>query len=761
MQPLPGPAAVALPSTTARSSTPVSPVTADDATGPRHDHIPSISATTEPTPAAESTSMGPRSPSPNPTEAELGRVIDDRPPPLPSRPQSAEMSSHSIGFTLGRFVLFHIPAITFTVLLLVVYILRLSWNPTANHLAGLLLGAKVHEALIVVSLFDIVYYHVRRALLSSRGVPLGYLTAPFRLNSPFHFFTRQFWAPFTSSIAIGLLLIISFLLAFLVGASSSVLVLPTAGWWPHPDSIGRIWFTVAASVPGLPGLVLAGKGLPRAMYPQAITHQLVPGHCRSPQTTDPSEMYVGGCPYDDFRRPQGGIYSWLGSTGSGQGLINLTLSLSESRSALLYDSLISDTIAVATTPLVQVHQLVNSAASRWAGHRGDEAVMVKPKMVNKNHQVLPFKQPLVLVQCADEPISPIYNKDGTAATASYEFRFVTKYYPGFNVTINRAVFAEDLRGGASFGFMNLRKGLPEGVFTSVAFWTRASPRSETLGLCILDTRWIEADAWITTQAGPSYRLGSYSPLQQSIDMIRNETLNSRRQDPGELVVLDPSWCDGLNASFVDPQAGDASSSVKFAFNMISQAAATAHSRLEHGLYTVHIARALAVYLANAMSTVPLAGGIQVESSRDGPWKPDPNYRNPSPLSFDVVDDLAEYLLITAEYFVHASAYTFGEISTMVAWAILLAHLLLVLVHFVVVLVFRGWYTRVAGSLGALLALAVESMPSGLGYGNEGGSLDAGIWKTRAYVRDAGPAGVEIILQDGVPGGSGKGVDRFV
>ncbi|KAM7205867.1 hypothetical protein V8F33_000697 [Rhypophila sp. PSN 637] len=719
----------------------------DDATGPRHDNIPSISATTAPIPAAESTSMGPPSPSPSPPEAELGRVIDDRPPPLPSRPQSAEISSHSIGFTLGRFVLFHVPAITFTVLLLVVYILRLSWNPTPNHLAGLLLGAKIHEAFIVVSLFDIVYYHVRRALLSSRGVPFGYLTAAFRLNSPFHFFTRQFWAPFTSSIAIGLLLIISFLLAFLVGASSSVLVLPAPGWWPHPDSIGRIWFTFAASVPGLPGLVLAGKDLPRAMYPQDITRQLVPWHCRSHQTTNPSEMYVSGCPYDDFRRPQGGIYSWLGSTNLGGGLINLTLSLSEPRSALLYDSLIGDTIAVATTPLVQVHQLVNSAASSWARYRGDEAVMVKPKMVNKNHQVLPFKQPR------------------NSGHVSYEFRFVTKYYPGFNVTINRAVFAEALRGGASFGFLNVRKGFPEGVFTSVAFWTRASPRSETLGLCLVDARWVDADTWVTTEAGPSYRLGSYSPLQQSIDMIRNETLDSRRQDPAELVLLEPSWCDGLNASFVDPQAGDASSRVKFAFNMISQAAATTYtsSRLEHGLYAVHIARALAVYLANAMSTVPLGSNMthRVEWSRDGPWKPDPNYRNPSPLSFNVVDDLDEYLLITAEYFAHASAYTFGGIATMVACAILLAHLLLVLVHFLVVLLFRGWYTGVAGSLGGLLALAVESMPSGLGYGNEGANPDAGIWKTRAYVRDAGPAGVEIILQDGVPGGNGKRVDRFV
>lgn len=83
---------------------------------------------------------------------------------------------------------------------------------------------------------------------------------------------------------------------------------------------------------------------------------------------------------------------------------------------------------------------------------------------------------------------------------------------------------------------------------------------------------------------------------------------------------------------------------------------------------------------------------------------------------------------------------------------------MVLVHFVVVVAFKGWYTSVAGSLGGLMALAVESMPSGLGYTHE----DSEIWKATAYVRDAGPSnGVEIILQDYVDDkGEAKGVNRL-
>ncbi|KAM7182792.1 hypothetical protein V8F20_012838 [Naviculisporaceae sp. PSN 640] len=651
---------------------------------------------------------------------------------------------------------------------------HLTWNPTTNHIAGLLVGAKVHEALIITSLFDIVYYHVRRALLSSRGVPFGYLTAAFRLNSPFHIFTRQFWAPVSSSWPIGILLVISFPLAFLAGPSSSVLVIPKPGWWPHPDSIGRIWFTQGASVPGLPGLVVPGMGdlTPETtMYPYVIDLNLVPFRCYDSQTTDPSEIQFRGCPYDDLQKPEQGIYSWLWSGSQGFGLTNVTLSTSEGRSALLYDELIGpDDMAVATAPLAKVYQLLSDSASRWALYRGQESVMIKPKVVNKNKESIPLKQPRVLIQCADSPIFPAYgNNDNTEG--SYEFRFTTTYYPGFNITIDRARFADALESAASFGFQDLNEELTRvSVSASVALWTRANPRDESLGLCLVDARWVNADIWVNTNAGGPKNRGSYAPLQQSVDITRNETLDYRHQPEAEMVLIAPRWCDLLNTSFVDHTQSSSprdSDRINYAYNEVSRAASAKLSSIDakrgYPMFTVDVARAMAVYLADAMSHTPLSGFWQVEWSRDGPWKPDPNYRNLDEglvpgFAFNVVDDLAAYNLITAEYLVSASAYTFTDIATFVAWGILLAHLVMVLAHFVVVLVFKGWYTRVAGSLGALLALGVESMPSGLGYTH----ADSGLWKARAYVRDAGPLnGVGIILQDFVDEkGKGKGIDNL-
>lgn len=82
---------------------------------------------------------------------------------------------------------------------------------------------------------------------------------------------------------------------------------------------------------------------------------------------------------------------------------------------------------------------------------------------------------------------------------------------------------------------------------------------------------------------------------------------------------------------------------------------------------------MAVTLATAMSYIPLSRSWRVEWSIDGPWKalpdsayPNPRYAIPTP-PFNVVDDLEVYNLITAEYLVSTSRYTFRDMATFVAW----------------------------------------------------------------------------------------------
>lgn len=265
--------------------------------------------------------------------------------------------------------------------------------PSRPQSAGLLVGAKVHEALIVASLFDMVYYHVRRALLSDCGVPFGYLTTAFPLNSPFHPFTKQFWAPITSSWPVGILLIVSFLLAFLAGPSSSVLVIPKPDWWPHPDSLNRLWSTQGGSVPGLMGVVVPGTGdlSPETiMYPSSIGHTSTLSRCLNSQTTNSSEIFQRGCPYDDFLGPEQSISSSLWTASQGSGITNVTLSSSDQRFAVLHDKFSGDHMAVGTAPLAKVFKLLIKSAFSFSLFR-KEAVMIKPKVVNKKKESISLK----------------------------------------------------------------------------------------------------------------------------------------------------------------------------------------------------------------------------------------------------------------------------------------------------------------------------------------------------------------------------------
>ena len=80
-----------------------------------------------------------------------------------------KVSSTRLRRAIIDFVLFQVPSVAVTVFLLVLYIRRFTWYPNPTQLSGLLFAARVHESLIVASLFQILYYHIRRSLLLDGG----------------------------------------------------------------------------------------------------------------------------------------------------------------------------------------------------------------------------------------------------------------------------------------------------------------------------------------------------------------------------------------------------------------------------------------------------------------------------------------------------------------------------------------------------------------------------------------------------------------
>lgn len=97
-------------------------------------------------------------------------------------------------------------------------------------------AAKFHEIFMVASLSAIVAHLTRSCLLGKRGVPLGLVSAPFKVGSADYIFSREFFGSITRPygvFSLGILLTTIFMLA--LGPASAMALVPTLGWWKIAD----------------------------------------------------------------------------------------------------------------------------------------------------------------------------------------------------------------------------------------------------------------------------------------------------------------------------------------------------------------------------------------------------------------------------------------------------------------------------------------------------------------------------------------------
>ncbi|KAK4208950.1 hypothetical protein QBC37DRAFT_295576, partial [Rhypophila decipiens] len=653
-------------------------------------------------------------------------------PPAPQN-QSEKLYTRSIRRALGRFILFHVPAVGITLGLLVIYTNQLSWNASADQLAGLLFVAKVHEALIIASLFDIVYYNICCALLSRRGVPFGYLTAAFQLNSPFYFLSREFWAPMTSlrsttasSFGIALLLLLSFLIASLASASSGVIMLPKLGWWQFQELIGD----ARGNLLGLVGTVVSPAD---AMFPTRVDMGTVHKVCLGPSSGDYSSI----CPFGDLLDPADGIYTSVAALEQIRfttAIVNVSLSLSRSRSALVRYDIQFDNFVAATCPLALVDDLLIGLIYDPT----NAPVKITPRLSDRDGKVVDLKQPRVVVQCSTDMASPLIHHSLFNGTVSYNFHMARSYYPETNFTLDRELFRSTLDSGAPFGLLDLNPHLP--FQTSGVIWAKhwnSYVGYYDLGVCLVDARWVKSDTFIIPAQNPT-------STQHSVSLSKNKTLDYTNQDPTDLISIDPAWFNLLNVSLVDLDGRQ-----NYSFNKIKT---TIDPDLVRGDNNVHqaIAGSLAVFLADALSYVPY--GHDQEVTRQSEKEPWIAHESNPPFKPIQMDDLPDYILLTADATKNIYAYNFSETTTLLSWAVLFVHLLLVVVHLSIVFFFRrSWYTDAWSSLGQVVALAMDSRPTGGLIGDDGAMVNKGAtWKLLAFVPDTAdsPDGrVGIVLTD--------------
>jgi hypothetical protein len=142
--------------------------------------------------------------------------------------------------------LVHLPPVAITLTVLSLYIRNHRWdNPTDNALNALLFAAKIHEALIIVSIGDMLMGRINHHLLNKgNSLPLGFLPSPLLLNSPFlYLISSELWAPIRYSKGrhgaqkvTGAMIILSALLCLAASPLSAITMIPRPGWQELPYS---------------------------------------------------------------------------------------------------------------------------------------------------------------------------------------------------------------------------------------------------------------------------------------------------------------------------------------------------------------------------------------------------------------------------------------------------------------------------------------------------------------------------------------------
>ncbi|KAK1825894.1 hypothetical protein QBC39DRAFT_317647 [Podospora conica] len=171
---------------------------------------------------------------------------------------------------------------------------------------ALQLAAKLHELLVVASLAAITVKVVKRKLVESE-LPLGLLTGAYRVGDLQYFSTGYFWGGvFSTSLLLGLFLLVNTIVATLVGPASAILMVPELDWFPAEDAFSNLQG---------PGPIIYDSS-PNETWPRVLD-----------VTASPSNESVFGCDLDAGRVaywcPLGG-FSTLWNWVAGWGISSLT-----------------------------------------------------------------------------------------------------------------------------------------------------------------------------------------------------------------------------------------------------------------------------------------------------------------------------------------------------------------------------------------------------------------------------------------------------
>lgn len=145
---------------------------------------------------------------------------------------------------------FHLIPLGVCIFLLYLDFTQYFWYEKDNSVLtnGLQFPAKLLELAILASLSAMALHHARRHLLSVEGIPFGLLSASYRIADVQLLLDKSFWRTIClhSTWRLGIFVLLGVLYSVLVGPSTAIALLPSAGYYPYSNafanSTGKLLF---------------------------------------------------------------------------------------------------------------------------------------------------------------------------------------------------------------------------------------------------------------------------------------------------------------------------------------------------------------------------------------------------------------------------------------------------------------------------------------------------------------------------------------
>ena len=260
--------------------------------------------------------------------------------------------------------------------------------------------AKFHEILLTASLSAIVLQRIRNDIIHTTGIPLGFLSSGYQLNSFSYLFSKEFLGGLIkgfrtqqqSWLPLYILVPFCFVLTAVVGPASAIALLPKLNWWPVHDPLNGTYISTFYPL---------GEN---ELWPTTIDASLLSSPAVLPASYSNCSSDIA---YQDPSCPSGGtevILKWATSYMDEEQAPNITISdPAANLNRYLSSSYYNKQDGWAVTSTVGARQTRDFGTFwQWLGTSTKLAVttMGRPKFSPSLGQSTQIQKPIVETQCA-------------------------------------------------------------------------------------------------------------------------------------------------------------------------------------------------------------------------------------------------------------------------------------------------------------------------------------------------------------------------